>query len=366
MNIAFYVDEMNYRGIATSTFLFAYYNKKILKNNSIIFFNNRNKANKEIVINKFKKNFKVLGVTHFGKIDEFKKKYDLKFIYLQKSSQQKQLISAKIKTLVHMLYPQKLSQFEGYNYAYISEWMSHKFSNRKIPFVPLLIENYKTKKNLKKKLSIKKDNTVIGCHGGESSFDLKFVKDSIIKVVNIRRDLVFLFLNIDKFCNHPRIKFLKGTSDEKIKKQFINTCDAMIYARSLGESFGLACGEFAVNNKLIISYKFNRHRSHKYNSSQKLFLEYSSFKSVFKILLNFYRKKKEKKTFNKYKTYEPRKVMFLFKKIFLKKSYKKYFSLIDYISNYMGFINMLYFYLRHKIYNHYYNYFESKIIDFKS
>ena len=36
----------------------------------------------------------------------------------------------------------------------------------------------------------------------------------------------------------------------------------MIYARSIGESFGLSCGEFAYLNKLIISYKFNRHRAH--------------------------------------------------------------------------------------------------------
>ena len=29
-----------------------------------------------------------------------------------------------------------------------------------------------------------------------------------------------------------------------IKDHFLNTCDAMIYGRSLGESFGLSCGEF--------------------------------------------------------------------------------------------------------------------------
>ena len=33
------------------------------------------------------------------------------------------------------------------------------------------------------------------------------------------------------------------------KKKFINTCDAMIYGRSLGESFGLSCGEFAIQIK---------------------------------------------------------------------------------------------------------------------
>ena len=41
MNIAFYIDEMNYRGVANSTYQFALQNQKILKNKSIIFFNKK-------------------------------------------------------------------------------------------------------------------------------------------------------------------------------------------------------------------------------------------------------------------------------------------------------------------------------------
>ena len=48
----------------------------------------------------------------------------------------------------------------------------------------------------------------------------------------------------------------------------------MIYGRSLGESFGLACAEFAVLDKPIISYKFNRHKSHKNSIPKEFFFEY--------------------------------------------------------------------------------------------
>ena len=58
MIIAFYVDEMNLRGVAKSTYQFAYQNKKILKNKSIIFYNKRNYRNKKNVIQKFKNKFK--------------------------------------------------------------------------------------------------------------------------------------------------------------------------------------------------------------------------------------------------------------------------------------------------------------------
>ena len=56
MNIAFYIDEMNLRGVANQTFLLAVNNKTILKNNSIIFYNQKNHRNNKEVIKKFKKN----------------------------------------------------------------------------------------------------------------------------------------------------------------------------------------------------------------------------------------------------------------------------------------------------------------------
>ena len=38
MNIAFYVDEMNLRGVANSSYQFAFLNKKILEKINLIFF----------------------------------------------------------------------------------------------------------------------------------------------------------------------------------------------------------------------------------------------------------------------------------------------------------------------------------------
>ena len=60
MNIAFYVDEMNYRGVANQSFKLALNNRKILGNKSIIFYNKKNYRNKKDVINKFKNKFIVM------------------------------------------------------------------------------------------------------------------------------------------------------------------------------------------------------------------------------------------------------------------------------------------------------------------
>ena len=51
MNIAFYIDEMNYRGVSNSTYQFAFQNEKILKNKSIVFYNKKNYRNQKNVIN---------------------------------------------------------------------------------------------------------------------------------------------------------------------------------------------------------------------------------------------------------------------------------------------------------------------------
>ena len=74
----------------------------------------------------------------------------------------------------------------------------------------------------------------------------------------------------------------------------------MLHGRSLGESFGLSCAEFAYLNKKIISYKFNRHRSHLYHLTNNNYLEYSNRGNLFGILSNF---DKNKQTINRRSKY---------------------------------------------------------------
>ena len=53
--------------------------------------------------------------------------------------------------------------------------------------------------------------------------------------------------------------------------------------------------------------------------------------------------------------------MKIFNKVFLRKHKLIKFDLLDNLFNFLGFLKMNYFYIRHKIYNHYYRFFESKI-----
>ena len=98
MVIAFYIDEMNFRGVANSTYQYALKNVEILKNISIIFYNKKNKSNKKEVVTKFKKKFKVYGVNKFSDIDNYQKKLKIKYLYTQKSGNKDEWISKEIKT----------------------------------------------------------------------------------------------------------------------------------------------------------------------------------------------------------------------------------------------------------------------------
>jgi hypothetical protein len=363
MVIAFYIEVMNLRGVANSIFLYSKYNEEILKNKSIIFYNKKNNTHNKKVIKKFQKRFKVLGINNFLEIDNYHNKFKIEYIYTQTGGEKTDEVSNNIKTLVHFVYPQKFSEIHGHKYISVSNWLSKQFANNKIPVLPYIVQLNKTKKDLRKKLRIKKNQTIIGCHGGESSFDLKFVQETLVDLVKKKNDITFVFLNINKFCNHSRIIFLKGTSDEIFKKQFLNTCDAMIYGRSLGESFGMSCGEFASLNKLIISYKYNRHRSHIDYLSKDYYIEYHSRKSLFSILNKFNKKKKLiKNKKNDYLKCTPKIIMKIFKKLLSSKPIKLEISSYDYLINFIGFCNMNYYYIRHKIYNHFYKFIESKFL----
>lgn len=356
MKIGFFVQEMNFRGITNSIFEYAHYNEAILKNKSYIFFYKLSKSNKNEVINKFKKNFKTYGINKFETIRELNSKIKLDFIYHQVGKADDLDFSYDSQNMVHLVFPQDTYKIKKNIFFFISSWLSKECSNFKIPYLPYIVNFDKDKKNLRRELGIKNTDIVFGCHGGETSFDLPFVHQTIINIAKKRNDIYFLFLNINKFSEESNIIFLKGTFEKKFKNAFINTCDAMIHGRSIGESFGLACAEFAIKNKPILTYKFSRDRAHIFMLGNKIFT-YSSMNSLYNLIINFNKNKfKRFDTHNVYKKFNPKAVMKLFKRIYIKKRKYFYLNLYDYLIVLIFKIISKYYYIRHKIYYYYFKF----------
>ena len=91
----------------------------------------------------------------------------------------------------------------------------------------------------------------------------------------------------------------------------------MLHARSVGESFGMACGEFSIKNKPVITWNQSRERSHIDILNDKGIF-YNNKNDIINILLNITKKDIVGKDWNAYTDYSPEKVMKKFKEIYLR------------------------------------------------
>ena len=126
--------------------------------------------------------------------------------------------------------------------------------------LPHMIDLPKCTENLRDNLKITNDKIVIGNYGGSDSFNISYVHKAIIRYLSVHENIIFLFMN-NKTFNHKKknIIYLPMNVDTMYKIKFINTCDCMLHARDMGESFGIAIGEFIVNNKPVITCRSNIH-----------------------------------------------------------------------------------------------------------
>ena len=125
-------------------------------------------------------------------------------------------------------------------------------------WVPHMVDLPEPNKNLREKLGIPKNATVFGRYGGFDTFDLPFVYQPIVDIVEKYTDVYFVFANTRPFANHPRIKYVKEIVTKQGKSNFINSCDFMVHARHRGESFGLSIAEFLFHNKPVLAWEIGR------------------------------------------------------------------------------------------------------------
>jgi hypothetical protein len=159
---------------------------------------------------------------------------------------------------------------------------------------------------------------VYGRHGGSDTFDISFVKETILRILRERADIYFLFAIRPLMLRdiaHPRLICLEAFADLKIKRKFINSCDAMIHAQSLGESYGLSCGEFSMVNKPVIVWNGGQRQEHLRILGDKA-IKYHSAEELHRILTSFDRSEMRKRDWRAYSDYTPEKVMRQFDEVF--------------------------------------------------
>jgi hypothetical protein len=314
--VAFLSNKLTLRGTEVALYDYAHFNETMLGNKSIIITKDYEKIYNEFDVSleaytKFKNRFQIKYYSSQQDIDTIVEENNITHLYIIKGGNYDDLISTKCTNIIHCVFSS--NQPHGQIYSVVSDDVN-RINGTNYPVVPHMIHNHDTTEHLRNELSIPENALVFGRYGGNETFDLSFVHQAIYDVLNARNDVWFIFMNTYEFCLHPRIIYLRGTSDMEYKKKFINTSDAMIHARIDGESFGITCGEFAIEKKPIITWSGSRNQNH-INILGSQAVLYSNYDSAYKILYEF-EKNKYNMDSNGYFAYSPRNVMDIFSKTY--------------------------------------------------
>lgn len=253
MKVAFLFGTLNERGTSVANYDYAHFNETLLKNKSIILLRSGQEPS---VVEKFSTRFQVFTYTDMAEVDDVISRESIDVCYMlvhgnrEKSPER---LPRGCKLVVHCVFNTR-TPF-GDVYAGISDYLN-KRCGTDYPVVPHMIHLPEVDGDLRAELGIPKDAIVFGRHGGWDTFNIQFVHRVIESVIRRRKDIYFLFLNTCSFSSeHKHIIHLPATYDMERKTAFINTCDAMLHARKGGETFGIAVGEFSIQNKPVITWK---------------------------------------------------------------------------------------------------------------
>ena len=325
MNIGFFVRQFSERGTEVALYDYAKYNEEILKNKSyIICFKEPAQRNAKLSLdrssyNKFNSRFPIIEINSMEEMKHVITQYKLSFFYTLTGGSVGDIyqfnnknIWGNCKTIKHCVFDTTYP--EGDFHISISNHLNEKY-NTNIPVIPHIVDLPNTVENLRNELNIPDDAIVFGRYGGKEEFNIQMTQEAIVEYVNNNADVYFLFMNTNQFYyQHPRIIHIEGRTELLYKVKFINTCDAMIHSRFMGETFGLSIAEFSIKNKPIITcpcgdlehVKILGEKAILYRSKQELL---DIFKNIKQIIGS-------RTDWNAYEYFSPENIMELFSKIF--------------------------------------------------
>jgi hypothetical protein len=312
--ICFWLNHLGERGMCVSVYDYAYYNQTLLGNKSIILYNINDYTNDNDVMFNFVENFETYGIAKED-IEDFAKNAGCDLLYILKHGQGDDLMHFNIPTAIHAVFEGSVPH--GNAFAVISDDVNNAFG---APVVPHMIALPDHTEDMREELGIPKDALVMGRYGGYEQFNMPYTQHVVNSIAGNRHrgDVYFLFMNTQPFCEERHnIIHVEKTIDKHQKVKFINTCDAMIWGRSGGETFGLSIGEFSSKNKPVFCADIGS-RAHINILGDKAKI-YENNGQLYHQLIDYIDNFQEDKgkDWNAYTDFTPEKVMQQFKKVFL-------------------------------------------------
>lgn len=267
---------------------------------------------------KFTRRFETVFVDSIDEIDRDLERRRVDLLYKLKHLKADRWVSQVVPTAVHEVFRSRVSQAVGDHYAYVSPWLARYASGGAVAAVPHIVSVASPTSDLRKQLGIPASATVFGGYGGQTSFDIPGAKRAVARLLEGRKDAYFVSMNFTPFVAHERAFFLPGSAAVQDKANLIAATDAMLHARRRGETFGLACGEFSLLNKPVITFAGSNERSHIEVLGDKAVL-YSTEPELDRILSDFDRVEMSRQNWDTYSAdYAAVPVMKQFDSVFIK------------------------------------------------
>jgi len=257
MKIAIHSNQLDGRGTGKAIYDYAFALRNIL-NHEVSFIVSEFSNNERMT--QFKESFEVSTYNknlNSNRPDEIKKelesyvsKNNIDFFYMIKAGENDGFTPSNCKTGIHCVFD--MTHKHGNVYAGVSKFLSNKF-NQSL-YVPHIIKNFNPTINVRKEMGISDDTIIVGRIGGIDTFDIPFVHNAIKRTLDTRKNIIFFFVCTNQFYYHDRILYIPPIETEEEKFNLIHSCDVMLHGRHVGETFGIACGEFSVANKPVITW----------------------------------------------------------------------------------------------------------------
>jgi len=319
MNIGFFVRHFTERGTEVAIYDYAKHNEEILHNKSyIICFTQEAQQNigfptERHSYDKFSQRFPILEINTIHDMKNIIAQFQISVFYTLTHGgndiyqfNNKELWG-KCKTVKHCVFDTTCPESDFY--ISISEMLNRDHCTN-IPVIPHIVDLPECSENLRNELQIPHDAIVYGRYGGIYEFNVDIAHNAIQQYIHLDENCYFLFMNTRKFFEHPRIIYLDRNIDLDYKVKFINTCDAMIHARQMGETFGLSVAEFSIKNKPVLTcncgvlehIKILGDKAIIYNSTEELVNIFTNIKSIIN----------SRDDWNAYISYSPENIIKLF------------------------------------------------------
>jgi hypothetical protein len=262
--VAFQTNSFNVRGVESVLWTYADMNEWLLGNKSVIVVRKGIAApGPDVDDPSFKKFFESAFETHElsdDEIEPFLARRGVDVVVVSNSGGNDNFVPGNVPSVVRCVFTPDFPQ------GTLHTAVSNLVCAGKIPVLPDIVRVSKAKKppSLRAELGIPENAIVYGRIGGFETFDVPFVRD-VVRRVSAKKDIIyFLLVNTDPkgLENLGNVKFFKATRDDAWKKRFFEACDYFLHARADGETFGVACGEFALCDKPTISYAHSPDREH--------------------------------------------------------------------------------------------------------